>query len=375
MSSRIKIDPPNALPSTGITSIQYKQWKIALKIFLQQTADFREFYPGGKYPSWEALEDDPNRIKKLSSDDKTAIAADNTEQLAQRRINLETFLGIIARYSDEGDFDDIMEKSTSLEWIHQLHERRYGIQRKGRFFHRLNSVRFDKATMSDYFKFYTDIRSCFRSNLLKTGDPVNYKKTTMTEDEKVSPTTECLLISIALERIDFRLPDEIDRIFGHRMNDGTTLIDLQTEIFSYIPRALASLERDEMMCNAYMIHNIQKPAEEREETSVDINAFSYNKPRFQGRQQNSQQGKYSNSCYNKTQTKKFCKICEALEMPTYIINSHNPTECRKKSTLQQIAIDEANCGYDEKYNNSISEKLYSDEKCNSSISEKPSSDD
>ena len=81
--------------------------------------------------------------------------------------------------------------------------------------------------MSDYFKFYTDIRSCFKSNLLKTGDSVQYKKTTMTEDEKVTPTTECLLISIALERIDSRLPDEIDRIFGHRMNDGTTLIDLQ----------------------------------------------------------------------------------------------------------------------------------------------------
>jgi len=196
--SRIKIDPPNALPSTGLTSIQYKQWKIALKIFLQQTAEFREFYPGGKYSTWEALEDNPSRITKLSSDDKKETDDENTEHLAQRRIYLETFLGIIARYSDEGDFDDIMEKSTSLEWIHQLHERRYGIQRKGRYFHRLNSIRFDKANMSDYFKFYTDIRSCFKSNLLKTGDSVQYKKTTMTEDEKVTPTTECLLISIAL---------------------------------------------------------------------------------------------------------------------------------------------------------------------------------
>jgi hypothetical protein len=62
-------------------------------------------------------------------------------------------------------------------------------------------------------------------------------------------------------------------------------------------------------------------------------------------------------------------------MPTYIVNSHNPKDCRKKSTLQQIAIDEANCGSDERYNNSISEKPSSDEKYNSSISEKPSSDD
>ena len=357
--SRIKIDPPNALPSTGLTSIQYKQWKIALKIFLQQTAEFREFYPGGKYSTWEALEDNPSRITKLSSDDKKETDDENTEHLAQRRIYLETFLGIIARYSDEGDFDDIMEKSTSLEWIHQLHERRYGIQRKGRYFHRLNSIRFDKANMSDYFKFYTDIRSCFKSNLLKTGDSVQYKKTTMTEDEKVTPTTECLLISIALERIDSRLPDEIDRIFGHRMNDGTTLIDLQSEIFSYIPRALAALDRDDMMCNAYMLHNLQETPEESKETSVDVNAFSYNKSRFQG-QQHKKQEKYQNTLSNKVPSKKFCKICEALEMPTYIVKSHNPSDCRKKSMLQQIAIDEANSGSDDRYKDT-SEKPYSDD--------------
>jgi hypothetical protein len=28
-------------------------------------------------------------------------------------------------------------------------------------------------------------------------------------------------------------------------------------------------------------------------------------------------------------------------MPTYIVNSHNPSDCRKKTTLQQIAIEDA----------------------------------
>ena len=112
---------------------------------------------------------------RLTVGDTPENNAEVAEKLAQRRINLETFLAIIARYSDEGDFDDIMEKSTSLEWIHQLHERRYGIQRKGRYLHRLDSIRFDKATMTDHFKFYSDLRSCFKSNLRKKDEFVRYR--------------------------------------------------------------------------------------------------------------------------------------------------------------------------------------------------------
>ena len=183
-SSRVKVDPPNQLPSSGVTSIQYKQWKVALKIFLHQSPEFRLFYPGGLYPTWESQENSPNRIDALAANDAVPRDTDGAEHLAQRRINLETFLGIIARYSDEGDFDDIMEKSTSLEWIHQLHERRYGIQKKGRYFNRINAIRFDKSSMTDYHKFYSELRSCFKSNLRKKDEFVKHSKTTMKEDEK-----------------------------------------------------------------------------------------------------------------------------------------------------------------------------------------------
>lgn len=339
--SKIKIEPPNQLPSSGITAIAYKQWKVALKIFLQQTPEFREFYPGGKYPTWVCSEDNPNRLDKLNNNDKKDTTAENVEHLAQRRIQLETCLAIIARYSDEGDFDDILEKSNSLEYIFKLHERRYGIQRRGRYFHRIDSIRFDKSSMTDHNKFYNDLRSCFKSNLLKQGDKVIYKNTVMTEDEKISPTTECLLISMALERIDSRLPAEIDRIFGHRMNDGTSLMDLQSEIFSYIPRALETLDRDEMVCNAYNLHTITDIDEEA--PTVDINAVSYDRTRSrsQFKPEFKRQNKPFRQNQNKNFSKKFCNVCHALEMPTYIINSHNPSDCRKKATLQQIAIDDA----------------------------------
>lgn len=344
MTSRIRVEPPAQLPSNGLTTIKYKQWKVALKIFLQQTPEYREYFPGGLYPTWQPSEDFPNRIKSLHADDVLEKDITTKEQLAQRRIHLETFLGIIARYSDEGDFDDIMEKSTSLEWIHLIHERRYGIQRKGRYFHKLDSLRFDKATMTDYYKFYSDIRSCFKGNLMKAGEIVKYKQEAIKEDEKISPSTECLLIQIALERIDSRLPTEIDRIFGYRMEDGTTLMDLCSEIFAYVPRALASLEREENMscssCNVHQHNQSESGIPEYANESVDINAMTYNRtPRVQTRQQ----GRQSNrSGYQQRQqyTQKFCKICKALELPQSVVSSHNSSECKKKILLQEVFLEQ-----------------------------------
>ena len=334
MTSRIRIEPPNQLPSSGVTSIQYKQWKIALKIFMQQTPEYREFFPGGRYTKWLPYEDNPHRIAELATGDAAPDDVDEVEHLAQRRIHLETFLGIIARYSDEGDFDDIMEKSSSLEWIHVLHERRYGIQKKGRYFHRLDSIRFDKSTMTDYFKFYTDLRSCFKSNLRKKGDMIKYKNAKLEEDEKISPTTECLIIQIALERIDARLPEEIDRIFGHQMDDSTTLMDLQSEIFSYIPRALATLDKEEQMqCNARHVCG-QNHGKKKEE--IDINAM-YNKPT---RNQPAQGYKPRRPARPQQRQVKFCRVCQALDLPTTTFTSHDTRDCSRKAVLQEIHVED-----------------------------------
>ena len=365
--SRVKIDPPNQLPSSGLTPIKYKQWKVALKIFLHQTAEFRAFYPGGKYETWLSYEDNPLRIQRLANNDNPPAGTQNAEHLAQRQIQLETFLGIIARYSDEGDFDDIMEKSTSLEWIHILHERRYGIQKKGRYFNRIDAIRFDKTTMTDYHKFYTDIRSCFKSNLRKHGETVKYKNQVLAEDEKLTPTTECLIVYMALERIDSRLPNEIDRVFGHLMDDSTTLIDIQTEIFSYIPRALASLDRDDQAeLNAYHVYqqyaetpNFQQPMHQQptyqqpnyqqptadsipDPTKINVNAMYSRGGSTQNRQfrpRNSRPNqRFQGQPNRRQQSQRFCKLCHALDLPQSVTQSHNSDQCRKKALLQELTV-------------------------------------
>ena len=363
MATRVRIEPPNQLPSSGVTPIKYKQWKVALKIFLQQTPEFREYYPGGKYTNWSPLEDNPHRIDNLADNDTPPPTSDRTEHLAQRRINLETFLGIIARYSDEGDFDDIMEKSSSLEWIFNLHERRYGIQKKGRYFNRIDTIRFDKATMSDYHKFYMDLRACFKSNLRKEGDTIKYKNgQKLDQDERISPTTECLIIYMALERIDPRLPTEIDRIFGHRMEEDTTLIDLQNEIFTYIPRALASLDREDTDLNAYNLHHEQPvqyyapPPQQVQHEQPSVSAmygrsYSSRPPaRPSGRTYSKNQYNPRVAAVNTSRVMKSCKLCQALDLPPAVFNSHATNYCKKRAQLQQIEIEEQSVPDDSTYN-------------------------
>ena len=169
----------------------------------------------------------------------------------------------------------------------------------------------------------------------------------LTQDEKISPTTECLLVYMALERIDARLPCEIDRIFGHRMDDSTTLFDLQTEIFSYIPKALESLDRSDAELNAYYMHGMTPDASaepSRHEQEPAINAIynrSYQNPRATARPYSRQNlsSRPQNNTYNRVNIK-ICKLCQALDLPPSVVNSHNTDQCRKKNQLQQIDLQE-----------------------------------
>ena len=150
------------------------------------------------------------------------------------------------------------------------------------------------------------------------------------------------------------MPAEIDRIYGHLMDDGTTLIDLQSEIFSYIPRALASLDKEEqMMSNSNMILEQQQQASSS--NSVEFNAM-YNRPggqqsrfqpRFQSRPQNrfqrpQQQNTRPQQQNTRSYQRRFCKVCQALDLPSAVFTSHSTETCHKKAMLQEIQLDDEN---------------------------------
>ena len=141
------------------------------------------------------------------------------------------------------------------------------------------------------------------------------------------------------------------------MDDNTTLIDLQSEIFSYIPRALASLDREEnMTCNAHCVKfeqvNKQSANNMQEDGHHDLNAMYGRQQHFPQQQRPQQQQRFQQqprSGYSRNQqskpaqrTQKFCKICQALELPPNVVQSHYPSECKKKAMLQEMNMESPN---------------------------------
>ena len=122
MGSRVKVQPPAKLPPTGLTPVTLKAWKSGLVVYLKQSVEYRRFLPGGIYATWTAAENNAHRITILKDSDRIAAtveghAAQNATRLIERRVELETFLSIVANLCDTSDYEDILMNSISLDWI------------------------------------------------------------------------------------------------------------------------------------------------------------------------------------------------------------------------------------------------------------------
>ena len=232
----IKIKLPEKLPTQGLTPVALKAWKGQLTLFLRQSRVFRRFLTGGLYANWTAAEEDQNRIDDLHADDipgqNHQPGDDRNGRLAERRNQLETFLGIIAGLCDPCQYEDILQRSTSVEWIYRLIEVDHDIQKKGRHFLKLADIKYDKNGSEKPNIFYKRLRSHFLDNLRKTGERVKSRNNAaLDEDERMSPTLENTVVYLALKEIDPKLPTHVEQTYGHRLDADTTLFDIQAEVF------------------------------------------------------------------------------------------------------------------------------------------------
>ena len=143
-----------------------------------------------------------------------------------------------------------MMRSTSIQWIWNLIETDYDIQKKGRHFLKLDKITFNKAGSESHMAFYKRLRAHFTDNLRKSGELVKSKNDQrLAEDEKISPTLENTIVYMALRSIDQRLPQYVEQIYGHRMDENTTLFDVQSEIFQAIPKLITELDSKDPLLN------------------------------------------------------------------------------------------------------------------------------
>ena len=174
MATRIKIQPPEKLPIDGITATQFKAWKTSLIIYLKQNSDFRRFMQGGIYAAWESADENPVRIDGLHANDQPPADGDENvdDRLTERQTQLETFLSIIAGVVNTSQHNDVMVRSVSLESVWDMLESDFDIQKQGRHFMKIDTIKYDKNGGETVNAFYKRLRNFFSDNLRKTGELV-----------------------------------------------------------------------------------------------------------------------------------------------------------------------------------------------------------
>ena len=194
MTTILKLKAPNILPAEGMTAIQFKVWKNNLVAYLEQEITNATFFKSGRYEKWLAKseEEDGRRIKELSDTDdkKVAIQAEYDgsaktagdaatrdqkfeELLLTRNAQLSRFLQHIANYSHYTEQDDIVNTSTSLDWIWTYLQEHYNIQTRGSKF--LDVAKLVPKSRENPMTFYKQVRARVKDNLRQKGDKIMSK--------------------------------------------------------------------------------------------------------------------------------------------------------------------------------------------------------
>ena len=104
----IKINPPERLPDHGLTEQLFEIYKTELEVYLSVEEKYHPFLTGGRYANWTDEETNPHRIVQHADPDQAV-------HLPQRRLELKTFLSLIAKTVSINHYSTIMRNSTSLE--------------------------------------------------------------------------------------------------------------------------------------------------------------------------------------------------------------------------------------------------------------------
>ena len=296
----IKIYPPSQLPDRGVTETQFNIWCEELEVYLAQEDEFAQFLPDGKYPTWTSKETNADRITQLHNDDQ-ALPNMNTQaaraaKLRSVRTKLRTVLAIIGKCVSEGHYNSVIRHSTSLQWIYDTLRSDYDLQNRGIHFFNILEVKYDTNDDTPV-SFYNRYRTVIVNNMSKNGDVVKYKNTRLTEDEKVTPMLEDLILLNVLNEIDSRLPSFIKSHYNHKMSNDDKLMDMKSDILTNVPTFLKHLNGDE------------------QNSSFKVASFGATKQK-----KNVQNYRRDYSSFNK---KFYCRMCYLEKCPRKVYTSHN----------------------------------------------------
>jgi hypothetical protein len=306
----LKIYPPEKLPATGVTDLTFDIWSQELTIYIQQDERLAVFLPRGAYHTWQPGDENPDRITEVQGGDAAA-------QLAVRRRELLAFLSIVAKSCHIQHYNVIMRHSTSLTWIFQRLREDYDIQQKGIHFFNLLDLKYTPGEPAAGF--YNNYRNILIANLRKTGDTIAWQNNTvLEEDEKLSPTTEDLVLANVLALIDSRLPGHIKDHYHHLIGRTKSLMDYKADILVKIPTFLAELDKP----HSGAVHC--QPEEHLGSIRYQSSARGRNtmsRGSYGGYRGNNRQPAYGTP--NNRQNKSlYCRLCHLTGQPEEMVRSH-----------------------------------------------------
>jgi len=196
-----------------------------------------------------------------------------------------------------------------LESIYDMLRSDYDMQKKGIHFLNLLDMKYE-ATNQTPIAFYNQYRTMITSNLARANDVIKYKNNTvMTEDEKMSPMLEDMVLLNVVREIDPRLPAFIRTFYTHKMSKTDKLMDFKNDIFNNIPKFLIDLDKDEQLASLSSAN-----------THPSLSAIKQ-----RGRGVNKGRGYNPRVGRDKQSRSKdlYCRLCHKCEMPREIFKSHN----------------------------------------------------
>ena len=339
----IKIYPPNTLPAEGVTDTQFNIWRDALEIYLEVDERFQKFMPGGDYASWEPAESYPDRIRTL-------VQTDPESNLTTIRKELRHLLMIIAKFIHEDYYQPIVRHSTSIDWIYKKIRQDYGIEQKGIHFLNILDVKYDPTGNVTPIGFYNNYRSLMMGNLGKTGDNIQWQSKTLTEDEKLSPTMEDLILLNVLSLLHPKLPAYVKELYAHKIGQSKRIMDFKSDILSKAKQYMEEIEENNPQVSQL---NVQQESQESEQDTEQPSCNYTNtrqprqrysrgpfRPSARPRPQPPQQSFQQRQTQYRSNLPPFCRLCQLSNKPRHIFTSHyvGDNECPSMSNTDKTQL-------------------------------------
>ena len=340
MTSHLKLKAPEPLPAAGVTATAFKVFVNKLTAYLLQDTNNYLFITSdeedpGVYSNWSPLSDG-KRIKELHVGDPETATIDalpteiaknrkRTQLLLQRNSQLQKCIQMIADFIHYTEADDVVQRCPSVPWIWSYLRQHYNIESQGVHFLKISEI--VPSQDEPHQAYYRRLRASFKDNLMKKGAKVKFLNVEeLDKDEAMTPCLEQAIVLWALREIDKRLPEKVDRDFGHLMTNGVTLADIQVEIFQKIPVMLKELNETELRSLTLEESNLNSF------TSQSFGGARGNRGASRGRFNN--RGTYSRGGFRggrtaetRQNTAKFCKLCHVAGKPLWVSRSHSIAQC------------------------------------------------